>query len=264
METATSKYDKIGMGYNKTRTADPYLLGRMHDLLGLNESQILLDIGCGSGNYTIALAQKGLLCIGVDPSEHMLDLAQKRDQSIKWIKGHAERIPLIDNSVDAVLASLTLHHWSDLLLGFKEIRRVMHQTGRIVIFSSTSEQMSSYWLNHYFPQMLQQSIKQMPSIHAIREALQANNFVITLEEKYEVKPDLQDKFLYVGKSQPHLYLDPQIRNGISSFSDLALKSEVSEGLARLQNDIESGEIDKIIRQHDNSAGDYIFVVAQKK
>ena len=55
-----AKYDKIGINYNLTRKADNYLTERLYALLNPDKSGIYLDIGCGTGNYTIEFQKKGL------------------------------------------------------------------------------------------------------------------------------------------------------------------------------------------------------------
>ena len=54
------KYDEIGTGYNSTRQADPYLTERLLYHLQPKTDRLYLDIGCGTGNYTCTLADKGL------------------------------------------------------------------------------------------------------------------------------------------------------------------------------------------------------------
>jgi predicted TPR repeat methyltransferase len=66
------KYDKIGIGYNSTRQADPYLTERLLYHLQPKNNKLYLDIGCGTGNYTCALDDKGISFIGVEPSGEML------------------------------------------------------------------------------------------------------------------------------------------------------------------------------------------------
>ena len=219
------KYDRIGTGYNETRKADPYLLSRMLHHLQLKPSGNYLDVGCGTGNYTIRLQEQNGRFTGVEPSLKMLEIARQRSSAIQWVQGKAERLPLADKAYDAALASLTLHHWTSLGQGFQELRRVLQPEAKVLIFTSTSEQMQGYWLNHYFPKMLADSIAQMPTYTAIETALHQEGFEIEIVEKYFIKEDLQDQFLYCGKHDPSLYLDPIIRKGISSFSDLSTKSQ---------------------------------------
>ena len=71
-------YETIGEGYNATRQADPFLTERFFHLLQALNNGLYLDIGCGTGNYTIALAGRGLNFYGVDPSEKMLAEARLR------------------------------------------------------------------------------------------------------------------------------------------------------------------------------------------
>lgn len=257
-------YDHIGKGYNNTRKADPFILERIQYHLNPICEGIYLDIGCGTGNYTSKLHNKETKFIGIDPSQKMLDNAQKNHPTIDWKLGSAENIPLKDNTIEGVFGTLTLHHWNDLTQGFSELFRVMKPYANIVFFTATPTQMEGYWLNHYFPKMLADSIAQMPSLEKIETAMNAAGFGNIFTEKYNIQPDLKDQFLYVGKNNPSLYLDKNIRNGISSFSHLANQEEVEKGLKQLEKDIASGEIQKIIKSYENREGDYLFLLSQKE
>ncbi|MEM1321207.1 MAG: class I SAM-dependent methyltransferase [Bacteroidota bacterium] len=258
------KYDTLGRGYNNTRRADPYLLERLHYLLQVRPGGRYLDVGAGTGNYTIGLSQRGLQMIGVDPSDRMLSVARGRSEAVDWRKGHVEALPLPDNSVDGIVATLTLHHWNDLTRGFKELRRVLHPEGRFVLFGFTPEQMSGYWLNHYFPQMFKDAIQETIPLAEIEESMHKAGLRIVAQEKYFVQPDLQDLFLYSGKYDPQRYFDPKIRQGISFFSGATQTEEVEPGLARMRADMDSGEIEEIMKQYENEEGDYLFLVAQEE
>ena len=259
-----AKYDHIGKGYNNTRKADPFLLERLRYHLNPIHEGLYLDIGCGTGNYTSKLHNKETKFIGIDPSQKMLNKAQKTSPHIDWKLGNAESIPLEDSTIEGVVGTLTLHHWNDLQQGFSELYRVMKNYANVVFFTATPEQMKGYWLNHYFPKMLEDSIAQMPSLEEITKAMKASGFGNIFKEKYSIQPDLKDQFLYVGKQNPKLYLDAAIRNGISSFSHLAHQEEVQNGLAQLEKDITSGEINKIMKRYENRTGDYLFLLSQKQ
>lgn len=257
------KYDKIGIDYNSTRKADPFLTNKLIEHLNPKKDGIYLDIGCGTGNYTNELERNGIQLIGIDPSEKMLEKARFKNQRVDWRIGTAENIQLSDNSMDGIIGSLTIHHWTDLSKSFFELQRILKDDGRIVIFTSTPIQMEGYWLNHYFPRMLKDSIDQMPSLEKVEEAMTRNSIVITEIDKYFIQPDLQDKFLYCGKQNPELYFNEQIRNGISSFSSLANRDEVKQGLKKLRSDIENGKINEVIDSYDNDFGDYLYIIGKK-
>ena len=259
----STKYNQIGINYNQTRKADPYLTEQLLKHLNPNKEGLYLDIGCGTGNYTSALQKKGFQCIGIDPSIEMLQKAQSNNKAIQWKIGSAEKTDLPKDSVDGIIGTLTIHHWSNLARAFSELNYILKPNGKIVIFTSTPQQMKAYWLNHYFPKMLEDSMLQMPTFESVKEAMTNSRIKITSTETYSIKPDLKDQFLYCGKQNPELYFDESIRHGISSFSALANLEEVEKGLAILRTDIDTGKIDEIIKSYENNFGDYLYIIGEK-
>ena len=130
-----------------------------------------------------------------------------------------------------------------------------------MIFTSTSDQMAGYWLNEYFPVAMARSTEQMPSMASVLAALADAGFTVHTVERYGVRPDLQDLFLYSGKHRPELYLSETTRQGISTFSTLADPLELEEGCERLARDVESGRIREVVELYANDGGDYAFFVA---
>ncbi len=259
----SAKYNTIGIDYNQTRKADSYLTDQLFKHLSPHKNGLYLDIGCGTGNYTDALQNIGFQFIGIDPSIEMLQKAQSQNKKVKWKIGSAEKTNLPQQSIDGIIGTLTIHHWTNLSRAFSELTYVLKPNGKIVIFTSTPEQMKGYWLNHYFPIMLEDSIVQMPSLEAVEHAMNIAGLKITTTEAYNIKPDLQDQFLYCGKQNPELYFDESIRHGISSFSALANKDEVENGLVTLREDIDSGKIGEIIKSYQNDLGDYLYIISEK-
>jgi len=257
-----AKYDTIGIDYNLTRRADPYLTEQLMTHLQPVKNGCYLDIGCGTGNYTNALHKKGVKFIGIDPSTEMLRIARSRNSKIDWRHGTAENTGLADDSLDGIIASLTIHHWTDLHKAFSELSRILKKDGTLVIFTSTPTQMKGYWLHHYFPKMMSDSMFQMPSLVHIQSAMRDAGFTFLGTETYAVHPGLEDKFLYCGKQHPELYLDDTIRNGISSFSAIASQEEVIKGVAVLRQDIQSCKIEQIITSYENDMGDYLYLIGK--
>jgi len=260
LNIAMAKYDQIGMMYDTTRRADPVLVTKLAALLRL-EKLSYLDIACGSGNYTSALAEIGGRWSGIDQSGVMLGKARMKSVRVNWFQGDAEALPFCDDSFEGVMCTLAIHHFPSLEAVFSEVRRVLAE-GRFVLFTSTKEQMKGYWLNEYFPVAMERSIEQMPRMSEIGAALETAGLKRIDVVPYFVHDDLQDLFLYSGKHRPEMYLDQEIRRGISTFSSLADQSEIDEGCRRLREEIGSAKIKKVIRDYENERGDYCFVVCE--
>ncbi len=256
-------YNAIGKGYNQTRYADPYLTGRFLYYLEPQPEGWYLDIGCGTGNYTRAMAQKGYAFTGIDPSSEMLSKARDQYPGMDWRYGRVEELPLENESVDGATAILTTHHWEDPQKGYAELYRVLKPGARLVLFTSSPEQMKSYWLTHYFPEMMDASCQVMHSRLHTENALRNTGFDKVEGEPYFVTPDLQDLFLQSGKQRPELYLQPEVRSGISSFAALSHKDELEHGLHKLAADISSGSIVQVQTRYESELGDYLIICAKK-
>lgn len=257
-------YDCIGQGYDGTRRADPHLLDRLRHWLGASLAGPVLDVGCGTGNYTCALAASGVAMTGVDPSERMLAEARGKSTQVAWRAGTAEALPFADAAFAGAMATLTVHHWRDLDRGLGELARVLQPGGRLVLFTSTPQQMRGYWLCHYFPRMLERSWQVMLTLERLQAGLVAAGFHGVQTEPYAVQPELRDLFLYSGKHAPERYLDPAFRRGISSFAALAEPDEVEAGLRRLAQDLRDRQWAAVAaRFAQAAAGDYLFVAADR-
>jgi ubiquinone/menaquinone biosynthesis C-methylase UbiE len=256
-------YDEIGTGYDATRKADPYITSRIIHYLDVDDEGQYLDAACGTGNYTIALAARtGAAFHGIDESEHMIGIARNKSRAIQWSVGDVASLPFEENAFSGAICILAIHHFRDLDVALEQLFRVLSR-GPLVIFTSDKKQMEGYWLNEYFPEMMRRSTAIMPGIEEVSLALETAGFENIVTEKYEVRPDLQDWFLYCGKHEPRMYFDPVIRKGSSAFASFAHVDEVERGLNRLALDIASGRIEKVIESYRNENGDYLFVAAEK-
>src|SRR5690606_6556663 len=102
----------------------------------------LLDLGCGTGYFTRALAQRfqATQICGLDLSQGMLDYAARHSgEDIVWICGDAEQLPLASASQDLIFSSLVIQWCPDLFRTFTEMRRVLVPGGR-VFFATLAEE----------------------------------------------------------------------------------------------------------------------------
>ena len=102
-----------------------------------------LDLCCGTGDVALALARQGLEVAGLDFSEPMLAVAEKRLQAqsskskfsrpVQFLRGDAQQIPFPDASFDLVTISYGLRNLADWEMGLREMRRVVRPGGRLLV-----------------------------------------------------------------------------------------------------------------------------------
>lgn len=112
------------------------------DALAIQSGQTILDVGCGTGTETRALASrvgKQGRVVGLDPAREMLDVARSlahlKDDSapIDWTLGDAEHMPFSDQSFDGVTAQFSLRNMENWRQGLRHMIRVLKPNGRLVI-----------------------------------------------------------------------------------------------------------------------------------
>jgi SAM-dependent methyltransferase len=95
----------------------------------------VLDLGCGTGNATELLARLGCDVFAVDPTSRLRELASARLSSAglgaRFLDGVAEKIPLGESSVDAIVSVFAAIFTSDPPGAAAEMSRVLRPTGRI-------------------------------------------------------------------------------------------------------------------------------------
>ncbi len=110
---------------------------RLIDQARLRPDDRILDIGCGTGNLTLLVAKRypTATVVGVDPDPEALDRARRKAVRGRLLaafdRGFAEELPYPDESFDAVLCSLALHHVAGeyRIQSLREISRVLRPGG---------------------------------------------------------------------------------------------------------------------------------------
>lgn len=213
-------YDEIGTGYARYRRPDPRIQARIDEALG--DARRVCNVGAGAGSYEPADRE----VVAVEPSREMH--AQREEPGVRAV---AEALPFPDQSFDATLASLTIHHWIDVDAGLAELRRV---APRQVIFGFEPVPHDAFWLvAEYLPEIADMD-RDMPTIERVVEGLGGARV-----EAVPVPWDCVDGFLAAYWRRPERYLEPDVRACISGFARLD-PPIVERGIAALRADLESG------------------------
>ena len=108
-----------------------------------------LDVACGTGFVTRALAQKMPLVYGIDISMGMLEQAteyarQRGIANIHFAHSRAERLPFPDSLFDGVTCSGALHTFQDTVEALKEMARVMKSGARLGVQTFLKQDLSIF------------------------------------------------------------------------------------------------------------------------
>lgn len=145
------------------------LVGRRLDLLALlgllDDSWIVGDLGCGTGQVSDMLAPFVRQVVAIDDSEAMLSAARARlarHPNVTLRTGAIEALPIEEESLDAAILFLVLHHVTDPGLGLREVARVLKPGGRLLIVDLRShlredyrQSMGHLWMGFESPQLEQ-------------------------------------------------------------------------------------------------------------
>lgn len=113
-------------------------------LLALSPGDGVLDVGCGTGNFTRDFAKSvgpdGLV-VGLDVSQTMLARAARETTAagyhqVAYVRGSAEDTPFVNASFDAVCCFAALNLFADPYAALDSFTRVLTPGGRLAIFTS--------------------------------------------------------------------------------------------------------------------------------
>jgi hypothetical protein len=124
---------------------------------------------------------------------------------------------------------MTMHHWSDVTQGLRELKRVARST---VVLMTHDPSHDGFWLDQYLPDRRLLDQHEMPSIQSITKILGTSEVL-----PVPIPFDCHDGFYGAYWQRPEAYLDPNVRRSISLFARLRGTDIAME---RLNNDLSTG------------------------
>ncbi len=171
----------------------------------LGNARTVLNFGAGAGSYE----PDDRYVFAIEPSAAIR--AQRPPSLAPAIHRIAEDLPLDDQSVDAVMALITVHQWQDLSKGLHELVRVTR--GPIVILTFDRQDLDGYWLADYVPELIAVEYQRYPPIETIVAGLRG-----TVEVQVVPVPiDCVDGFTEAFYARPERFLNPAVRRGQSAW-----------------------------------------------
>ncbi|HEY3847375.1 MAG TPA: class I SAM-dependent methyltransferase [Acetobacteraceae bacterium] len=123
----------------------PDLVQRFVDAVPADNAAIILDVACGPGIITAALALRAREVIAFDLTQEMLTKARQRcaeagQNNVTFRKGSATELPFPDASFDAVVTRLSIHHFQAPAGPVAEMARVLKPGGTLVVADVVSSE----------------------------------------------------------------------------------------------------------------------------
>lgn len=228
-------YNFLAQEYAKHRQVQPEVLKNLMENGKLTSASHVLDVGCGTGNYTVAIEKAlGCSCWGIEPSEQMLAKARERTQSAQFKLGKAESLDYSDESFNLVFSVDVIHHVVDRAAHYREAYRVLKKGGKVCTVTDSEDIIRRRQpLSVYFPESVKVELQRYPKMSDLKAMMVDAGFTDLQEPVAEFPYNLTDIQIYRDKA----------------FSSLHLISPdaFERGIRRMEEDLRKGPIPCVSR-----------------
>ena len=236
--------------------------------------QIILDAGCGTGNYLQAIHNKVGICHGIEINEGMLAQAQGKFGNGSYVKldhGSLFNLPYPDNFFDGIMCNQVIHHLDDpgktdafpnVKAMFSSAYRVLRPQGVLVLNTCSRQQLvDGFWWADLIPKIVDKMATRIPSIERTVEMLEIAGFrrggiIVPLHEILQGPS-------YFDPKRP---LQKSFRDGDSTWALLSEK-ELRQTLERIRTMNEDGSITQFLDEREkrrHGVGQTTFNFARKE
>jgi ubiquinone/menaquinone biosynthesis C-methylase UbiE len=237
-------YDTWALKYDSTRGASRSVLSPLLEAVGAAAGRTLLDIGGGTGNYSVALGEVGFRVVHCDPSAGMVRQAAAKGDVRDAVVANGQALPFADGSFDCAVAIKVLNHVADRAAFMREAKRIVRD-GPVVLVHATKECIEGNWITHYVPSLLGQ--QRFEPEEATVGQLERAGFSVSVEHvRYT---DMDDGSAQALKRFPEALLSEEFIMNTSLLSRLddSLRRDAFEAIRR---DHESGRLREIIAEYE--------------
>lgn len=148
----------------------------IQECLGGDKTKKIIDIGAGTGRYSVALAEEGYDVTAVELVKYNLGMLKLKNSSVKAYQGNALKLSrFADHSFDVALLFGPMYHlftFEDKLKALKEAKRVVKPGGNILV---------AYVMNEY--SILTYGFKENHILECLQQGKVTEDFHTVTEEK---------------------------------------------------------------------------------
>lgn len=222
-------YGTIGRGYAGFRQPEPAIEAIIARALG--DARTVLNVGAGTGSYEPTDRN----ATPIEPSASMR--AQRPARLARAIDGIAENLPFPDKHFDAAMTTFSVHQWTRLEDGLREMRRVTR--GPLVILSCDPDLVQRFWLNDYAPDVLTAEARRYPALDRMTAVLGGTTEIVPVP----IPLMCRDGFNEAYYGRPERLLEPAARLACSAWSFVSADTAAAY-VKHLRGDLTSGAWDR--------------------
>ena len=215
MEVALEHIERVEEAFTRqAETFDAYaakaggdVVAMVCEALGAAGGGRVLDVACGPGAVTAALAVRAREAVGLDAVPAMLEKARERCEraglsNMRFEHGKAEALPFETASFEAVVTRLALHHCVDPAPVLAEMFRVLRPGGRAVIADVTvSEDREKARLQNALEIIRDPSHTRMLPLSELKAAIEAAGFEIDAQTVWDAPREFEQWMEIVNDPQ---------------------------------------------------------------
>lgn len=222
-------YGTIGRDYTSFRQPEPAIAALI--LRALGPARTVLNVGAGAGSYE----PRDREVMPVEPSASMR--AQRPAHLATAINAVAESLPFPDGCFDAAMTTFSVHQWTRLEDGLREMRRVTR--GPVIILTCDPALVQRFWLNDYAPDVLAAEARRYPALDRLVDVLGGTAEVLPVPIPLRCRDGFNEA--YYGR--PERLLDPAARLACSAWSFVSVVAAAAY-VEALRRDLASGAWDR--------------------
>ena len=181
-------FDRGAADYERGRPGyPPAAIAILGEELGIRPGRRVVDLAAGTGKLTRALVGLGADLVAVEPVPGMREQLERAVPGVETIEGTAERLPLPDSSINAVVVAQAFH-WFDVPAAAAEIHRVLITRGGLGIIRNEWDK-SVAWVAAMY-EVIREHSGDPPHRHPTgwRRALEATGLFTALTERVVPNP----------------------------------------------------------------------------
>ena len=204
-------YDEMAVDYAQHRRIHPGVFMSLLKAASGITSPRLLEVGCGTGNYIIALHEAlDCTCEAIDPSSEMLAYARARNTPVHFLPGQAEKLDFPESIFNLVFSVDVIHHVDDRAAYFREASRILKRAGLICTVTDSEDIIRARQpMALYFPEAVEPEVNRYPRIPILYQMMEAAGFKDIHDTQVEHRTTIQDIQAYRDKAFSSLYLQSQ-------------------------------------------------------